>query len=77
MRFYPTRFFSGLLGRSAAAQTGQARAEGKKAARAKARGGAAGATRAELYDTAKRRNVPGRSKMSKQQLGRAVKRRSA
>lgn len=30
-------------------------------------------TRAELYDQAKRRNIPGRSKMSKQELERALR----
>jgi hypothetical protein len=44
---------------------------------AEGRGGSGGArsggkTRAELYEEAKRRGVPGRSKMSKAQLERAV-----
>jgi hypothetical protein len=56
-------------------ETGRARAEQKKTARHKARGGSAsGTTRAELYQKAKRRNIPGRSKMSKEQLARALKR---
>ena len=58
-------------------ETGQARAEGKSAARHNARSGSAGTTRAELYDKAKRRNIPGRSRMSKEQLERALKRKSA
>lgn len=32
-----------------------------------------GPTKAELYERAKRKNVPGRSKMSKEQLARAVR----
>jgi hypothetical protein len=34
-----------------------------------------GRTREQLYNEAKRRNIPGRSKMNKQQLQRAVDRR--
>ena len=41
-------------------RTGQARAEGA-------------ATRAQLYEEAKRREIPGRSKMSKAQLERALR----
>jgi hypothetical protein len=56
-------------------ETGKARAEGKKTARHRARGGSAsGKTRAELYEQAKRRNIPGRSKMSKGELERALRR---
>ena len=44
-------------------------ASGKRAARSRARGGA---TRAELYEKAKKRNVPNRSKMSKAQLQNAL-----
>jgi hypothetical protein len=56
-------------------KTGQARAESRKGARQRARGGAAGGTtRAELYEQAKRRNIPGRSRMSKEQLQRALRR---
>ena len=41
--------------------------------RHRARGGSAGGkTRKELYERAKRRNIPGRSKMSKEQLERAL-----
>jgi uncharacterized membrane protein len=53
--------------------TGQARAEGQKAASHRARGGSADKTKAELYEEAKGRNIAGRSKMSKVQLARALK----
>ena len=49
-------------------QTGQAR-KGSSSAR-KAGGGQ---TRAELYEQAKRRDVPGRSRMSKAELERALR----
>ena len=52
-------------------ETGQARAEGNKNPR-KASGGSGGATRAELYEEAKRRDIPGRSRMSKAELERAL-----
>src|SRR3954453_15590675 len=52
-------------------ETAQARAEGKKAARHRAHGGK---TRAELYEEAKRRHIPGRSRMSKAELERALHR---
>jgi hypothetical protein len=57
-------------------ETGQARAEGKKTARRSERdsGSAGGRTRTELYEEAKRRDIPGRSKMSRQQLERALRR---
>ena len=56
-------------------ETGRARAEGKKTARHRARDGSAGGkTRAELYEQAKRRKIPGRSNMSKEQLERALRR---
>jgi hypothetical protein len=38
------------------------------------RGGAEGKTRAELYEQARRRDIPGRSRMSKAQLSRALAR---
>lgn len=50
-------------------ETGQARAEGRRTSRSSARGGA---TRAQLYEQAKRRDIPGRSRMSKAQLQRAL-----
>lgn len=53
------------------AGTAQARTEGRKTASHRARGGK---TRAELYEEAKRRDIPGRSRMSKEQLQRALKR---
>jgi len=46
-------------------------AEGGKARRKSARSNSE-KTRAELYQEAKRRNIPGRSKMNKQQLERAL-----
>ena len=46
-------------------RTGRARAEGRNATR----------TRAELYAEARKRNVPGRSRMTKAQLERALRRR--
>ena len=52
--------------------TGQARTEGKRKAQHSARG--ANVTRAELYEQAKRRDIPGRSRMSKDELARALKR---
>jgi len=54
-------------------ETGQARTEGRRRARPSTRGGSHGKTRAELYRQARKRNIPGRSKMSKQQLERALK----
>jgi hypothetical protein len=51
----------------------EARAEGKKTARHRARRGD-GKTKAELYKEAKRRHIPGRSKMSKDELERALNR---
>ena len=48
-------------------ETGQAQAEGK----GRARNG--GKSRAELYEEAKRRDLPGRSKMSKADLERALR----
>jgi hypothetical protein len=63
-------------------QTAEAEREGKGAQRrtiakgaSQARGNSrtgAGTTRAELYDEAKKRDIPGRSKMSKAQLQRAL-----
>ncbi|MBV9018079.1 MAG: hypothetical protein JO213_02050 [Alphaproteobacteria bacterium] len=51
-------------------ETGQAAAEGRRrTARHRA-----GHTRNELYQEAKRRDIPGRSKMNKQQLERALNR---
>ena len=54
-------------------ETAQARAEGKKSARHRSRGGTSG-TRADLYEEAKRRHIPGRSRMSKAELERALQR---
>jgi hypothetical protein len=53
-------------------QTGQAQAESKRMGRHLDR--KAAKTRSELYEEAKRRRIPGRSKMSKEQLERVLKR---
>ena len=53
-------------------ETGQAMAEGRR--RAAGRRAGDGETRSELYQEAKRRDIPRRSKMTKQQLGRALRR---
>jgi hypothetical protein len=53
-------------------ETGQARAEGRSAPAGKNRRGAAGQTKADLYDEAKRRNIPRRSTMSKDELAHAL-----
>ena len=50
--------------------TGQAAAEGRR--RTSARPSSNGKTRDELYREARRRDIPGRSKMNKQQLERAL-----
>lgn len=56
-------------------ETAKDRTEGKKAASHRARGGkSSGKTKAELYEEAKRRHIPGRSRMSKEQLERALRR---
>ena len=47
--------------------TGRARAEGR-------RGSGRGRTKAELYEQARRRNIRGRSRMSKDELARALNR---
>ena len=51
---------------------------GRQAAKARARGGKAGRdyedrTRTELYEVAKKRNIPGRSKMGKWDLIKALR----
>ncbi|HWH54003.1 MAG TPA: hypothetical protein VNT04_00350 [Gaiellaceae bacterium] len=55
------------------------RALGQQGARARARGGKAGASledrnREQLYELAKRKNIPGRSKMGKSELVKALRR---
>jgi hypothetical protein len=56
-------------------ETGQAQAKGKKMGRHRDRTRTrADKTRAELYEEAKRRDIPGRSKMSTGQLERVLKR---
>ncbi len=54
--------------------TGQARGEGRgrKSAGAKSRRRGASKTRQQLYEQAKRQNIPGRSRMSKAELERAL-----
>ncbi|HEY1278567.1 MAG TPA: hypothetical protein VGF22_02760 [Acidimicrobiales bacterium] len=46
--------------------------QGAAVARRKRTGGSSPKTRAELYEIAKRRNVPGRSKMGRAELARAL-----
>jgi hypothetical protein len=46
--------------------------QGAAVARRKRSGGSSPKTRAELYEIAKRRDVPGRSKMGRDELARAV-----
>jgi hypothetical protein len=53
-------------------ETGQAATEGRR--RSGQRQSGNGKTRSELYQEAKRRDIPGRSKMNKQQLERALHR---
>ena len=53
-------------------RTGRARAEGKRSGRSGGKGTTA--TRADLYAEARKRNIPGRSKMSKDELERALHR---
>jgi hypothetical protein len=46
--------------------------QGAAVARRRRTGGSSPKTRAELYEIAKRRNVPGRSKMGRAELARAL-----
>lgn len=46
--------------------------QGAAVARRKRRGGSAPKTRQELYEEAKRRNLPGRSKMGRDELAKAL-----
>ena len=46
--------------------------QGAAVAKRKRTGGTAPKTRAELYEEAKRKNLPGRSKMGRAQLARAL-----
>ncbi len=46
--------------------------QGAAVAQRKRRGGTSPKTRAELYEMAKRKNVPGRSKMGRDELARAL-----
>ncbi len=54
-------------------ESAKAKAAGKQTARHRARG-SDGKTRAELYEEAKRRDLPGRSRMSKAELERSLHR---
>ena len=56
--------------KEARGETAQAEAEGGGGSRSRARSG--GYTRADLYRKARERDTPGRSKMSKSELERAV-----
>jgi hypothetical protein len=55
-------------------ETAQARTEGRGARGKRTQGDQDESTRAELYEEAKRRDLPGRSKMSKAELARALHR---
>lgn len=46
--------------------------QGAAVAKRKRRGGSAPKTRQELYEEAKRRNLPGRSKMGRDELAKAL-----
>jgi hypothetical protein len=60
-------------GRKTAARGATARRKTPRAGAARrTRGRAAEMTRAQLYEEARRRNIPGRSKMSKDELAKAV-----
>ena len=53
-------------------QSPQENARRRKDTKAKERKGSSESTRAELYEKAKHQDVPGRSKMSKAELAKAV-----
>ena len=59
--------------KEARGETAQAETEGLGGSRSRARRG--GETRADLYRRARERDIPGRSKMSKSELERALKAR--
>ena len=59
--------------KEARGETAEAETEGSGGSRSRARRG--GETRADLYRKAREREIPGRSKMSKSELERAVKAR--
>jgi hypothetical protein len=50
--------------------------QGAAVAQRKRTGGSSPKTRQELYEEAKRRDIPGRSKMSRSELARALRRAS-
>src|SRR5919205_690310 len=52
-------------------QTAEARSEGRRTGRAASRAGGS-KTKAELYQEARKRHIPGRSRMSKGELERAL-----
>jgi len=58
--------------REARGATAKARSEGSGRGARRSSGGPVEKTKAQLYAEAKRRNVPGRSKMSKGELAKAV-----
>ncbi|MCL4768179.1 MAG: hypothetical protein KJZ80_18315 [Hyphomicrobiaceae bacterium] len=58
--------------REARGETAKPRKEGRGGAARRAGGRAAEKTKAQLYEEAKRRDIPGRSKMSKGELAKAV-----
>lgn len=58
--------------KEARGETAQAETEGRGGSRSRSRRGGGGETRANLYRKARERDIPGRSKMSKSELERAV-----
>ncbi|HZZ60071.1 MAG TPA: DUF6496 domain-containing protein [Roseiarcus sp.] len=58
--------------KEARGETAQAETEGRGGSRSRSRMGRGGETRADLYRKARERDIPGRSKMSKSELERAV-----
>ena len=58
--------------KEARGETAQAETEGRGGSRSRRRRGGGGETRDDLYRKARERDIPGRSKMSKSELERAV-----
>jgi Family of unknown function (DUF6496) len=58
--------------KEARGETAQAETEGRGGSRSRGRRGGGGETRDDLYRKARERDIPGRSKMSKSELERAV-----
>jgi len=67
------RNFRRSKAKEARGETAQAEAEGGGGSRSRAKG--AGESRADLYRKARERDIPGRSRMSKSELERAVRAR--